>query len=86
MATNIHAQSFRQAATEAKMIIWTDGDPTKAVEQFKAAHASEGAAINALLDYLKSGGRDPAEVKRLTNEMTATHDAKMQLYAQYEQS
>jgi hypothetical protein len=52
------------------------------MEQFKEANAAEGAAITALHDYMKAGGKDNKKLMQLTNEMTAANDKKMQIYQQ----
>lgn len=55
------------------------------MEQFGAANDAEGVAIKVLLAYMQGGGNDQQKLMELTNNMTATHDRKMQIYQEMQQ-
>jgi hypothetical protein len=55
------------------------------LKELRSASEAEGAAINALLSYMQNGGRDNNRLLELTNEMTSSHDKKMQIYQEMQQ-
>ena len=59
-----------------------DESAKELLEQFVVANEAETIATKKLLAYLEGGGRDEATLNALTDNMTATHNKKMDLYAQ----
>lgn len=51
------------------------------IQRYKAAHDAEGAAIQALLSYMQSGGVDQERLSKLTDAMTAALDKTTEIYA-----